>query len=155
MRFAALVLVALLIGLLLGGLASSREHRPSDGRERRGVASRAVRPVARILSAVIEPVFYWLGLLDPQGHPDNSKVMYTLVVFAATAVVIHLGIEITVVTWTYVGLVCAVILGAAGPRVLLKGLRVWKPGAFKDGDAASLTSASSPTAPATGAGTGA
>ena len=148
-----LILLAVLVGLLIGGFASSREQRHPDGKERRAVASRAVRPVARVISAVVEPLFYWLGLLDPNGHPDNSKIMYTLAVMASLFVTIDIGHDLKDATWPFIGLVCAVLLGAAGPRVLLKGLRVWKPGAFKEEDAAApVSGVQPPVAGATGAG---
>jgi hypothetical protein len=129
-----LVLLALLAGALVGGVAS-RAHRPPDGHERRSMATRAVRPVARVVSAFVEPAFHWLGLLDPQGNPDNSKITYSAVIYGSLYLTIHIGREITAVTWPFIGLVCAVILGSAGPRILLKGLRVWKPSAYRDDEA--------------------
>ena len=103
--------------------------------ERRSLAARAVRPVARLISAFVEPIFYWLGLLDASGHPDNSKLMYTAASVGADVMVIIMGIQIVQtgkeVTWPFVALVMGVLLFGAGVRYVMKALR-WKFGGNGD-----------------------
>lgn len=38
----------------------------------------AERPIALLVSAVIEPLFYWTDLRGPDGRPSHSKVAYFL-----------------------------------------------------------------------------
>ena len=97
---------------------------PARSFERRSLESRAVRPVARLVSAFVEPLFYWLGMLTPDGHPDNQKVVYTIASVSADALVFVMGVMLVKrdedITWPYVGLVVAVLLFAAGVRYLMR-----------------------------------
>ena len=70
-------------------------------------------------------IYWWLGLYDPTGKPDNSKVCYTLAVFVALGMVIVLGwkqVEATKdsVSAEYVALVCAVLLFAGSLNAFKK-----------------------------------
>lgn len=92
--------------------------------ERRSTASRAVRPVAKIVSAFVEPVFYWLGLLDPQGHPANSKMIYTASACVALFTIYKIGTAQIAkggqISVEYVALVCIVLLFCASVEAFKK-----------------------------------
>jgi hypothetical protein len=100
--------------------------------ERRSVASRAMRPVARAVSTVLEPAFYWLGLLDPQGHPANAKIAYVFGLVLGGWLCFDVGQRITGkdgsgVTWEYVALVTVWLAYCLGPVVFFKFLRLRSP----------------------------
>jgi hypothetical protein len=87
----------------------------------------AARPkgwLTRIVSVFMEPVFYWMGWLDPSGNPANSKIIYTGAAVAAIYLCVAMGLrmiaKVMEVTWPYVGLVALVLLFCAGVEVYKK-----------------------------------
>ena len=69
---------------------------------------------------------YWrLGLNDPSGKPDNSKVCYTAAVIVALAMVVVLGLKQVSglkggLSAEYVALVCFVLLFAGSLNAFKK-----------------------------------
>lgn len=70
-------------GLLLGWLAG-RQRAPRENRD---------RLVAQLVSAVLEPIFYWLDLRGPDKLPSNSKVVYLATLVFLLAGIVTFGLK--------------------------------------------------------------
>lgn len=80
--------------------------------------SRRHRRLARLASAVLEPVWYWLDLFGPDDHPSNTKVLATAAILTGLAIILALAIGMAIKgtspdEW-YVFLVLGIVGGAAG-----------------------------------------
>lgn len=86
---------------------------------------RKERPVARLVGALLEPIYYWLDWKGPDGRPSRSKVAYGITLFVLLSGVIWFGkhqsehaptgIEIGL-TWPYVAYVLLVAAYSLGPH---------------------------------------
>lgn len=88
-----------------------------------------MRPLARALSALIEPLWYWLDLLGPDGRPANAKVIYTAAMAVALALVVVLGLRQLQglkghLSLEYVLLVGMVLLAAVSRDAFAKFMRL-------------------------------
>jgi hypothetical protein len=75
------------------------------------------RPVARLVSAALEPVWYWLDLYGPDDHPSNTKVMATAAILTGLLLLLVLGLGFvrkgTTPDVEYYGFAAFIIAGAA------------------------------------------
>lgn len=55
--------------------------------------ARHERPIARLVSALLEPIYYWVDLKGPDGRPSHSKVAYFMVLFTATVVLVLFALQ--------------------------------------------------------------
>lgn len=98
------MLLAVLAGGLMGWLTYHRRMQANKE-----------RPFARLIGAVLEPLFYWLDLKGHDGRPSRSKVSYAFTLFVMLFGIIWFGMHLTAgLTWpynTYVGLVALYSLG--------------------------------------------
>lgn len=71
-----------LVGMLVGALLWNRKMR-----------GRSERPVARFISAVLEPVYYWFDLKGVDNRPSHSKVAYFLGLLTALGILIVFAVH--------------------------------------------------------------
>jgi hypothetical protein len=58
--------------------------------------TRKDRWFARLVSAVLEPVWYWLDLYGPDDHPSNTKVLATIAILGGLVIILLLTISFVV-----------------------------------------------------------
>jgi hypothetical protein len=72
---------------------SSEQHAvdatPNGGSDK----PRSSRFLARLVSAVVEPVWYWLNLFGPDGRPSNSKVIATAAHLGSLVMLLSMGVR--------------------------------------------------------------
>jgi hypothetical protein len=102
--------LALLAGMLSGTLV--RRRLPPDER----------RPIARLMSAVLEPVYFWADLKGQDGRPSLSKVSYFLGLLVALWVLLlfaaheraHDPVGVTDVPWGFIAYALVALAYALG-----------------------------------------
>ena len=100
----------LLVGLLSWDALHAKQI---ETKQPRWFFSRGARPLARVVSAILEPAYFWLGWMDPEGNPANSKIVYTCAAAAALYMMTKIGLRMIEkameVTWPFVALVVLVL----------------------------------------------
>ena len=89
------------------------------------VVAKAVHVKGWIGQHITEPTWFYLGFLDPNGQPANSKIVYTVAVAVSLTLVYKLGIrqidnlkgQLSV---EYVALLCLVLLFCASIEAFKK-----------------------------------
>ena len=78
----------------------------------------------RLVTPVLDGLYYRLGWNSPDGKPANSKIIYTVAAFASIGLCVRMGLRLVEksveVNWPYVGLVTVVLSFAAGVEVFKK-----------------------------------
>lgn len=131
----------------------------TDPRERRSVASRAMRPVARFVSAFVEPATYWLGLLNKDGQPDLGSILHLAGGVVMLSMVFRMGMKMDLgdISVGFVSIVVVVLAYCSGPYVFLAVTKL-RLSAAKEGIDSPSAGPSIPTAaptPTPGPGSGA
>lgn len=80
-------------------------------------AKRSRRLLARMIGAVLEPVWYWLDLYGPDDHPSNTKVMASAAIITGLLIILAIAISCAVAqkepTLEFYGFASFIIAGAA------------------------------------------
>lgn len=78
----------------------------------------------KLVTPVLDGLYYRMGWLSPDGQPANSKIIYTVAALVSVALCARMGLRMVEkaipVEWPYVGLVTVVLSFAAGVEVFKK-----------------------------------